>query len=437
MRTLTFLRDHPVLIAAVVGLVIATLVLGLIALMMFRAGLSLRPIAFMAVFLGIIAGPQLVYHVLRAFDRIPDVNGPRTAAVASGVVENEAALEVRDRRFVSGDLVFGSGFDPSLRTDVRRLFPNTDVQTAEMAIFRTADTAIVARFNSADSALSAMRVFVASAVGDTRGLNGPGPHTLQRAQDWLRVFVAGRTLFIWSSAQRDQLAKRQTASSACWSERAGSTAANNADARKLRTTRQVFALVAVALVALAIVWFFKGSSWAASVSPRQNLAQPAMADDLMATLLRIDGLGQPVTVQRGEKDNVVEVTWRIDAAWLAQTGAHGMRRVHKLRLELDPESRVVRVREFTARLNGSAGPNGLRLDWQAAAGIVFFEYAKEVNAGFFIDPNTGEFRVRPDFRYTFNLQELKAPLISAVTTAGWTWKPVQWTGPSWLRWLTE
>ena len=40
MRTLTFFRDHPVLIAAVVGLVIATLVLGLIALMMFRAGLS-------------------------------------------------------------------------------------------------------------------------------------------------------------------------------------------------------------------------------------------------------------------------------------------------------------------------------------------------------------------------------------------------------------
>jgi hypothetical protein len=32
---------------------------------------------------------------------------------------------------------------------------------------------------------------------------------------------------------------------------------------------------------------------------------------------------------------------------------------------------------------------------------------------------------------------MKSRLIDAVTRAGWTWRPVVWQGPVWLRWLTE
>ena len=39
--------------------------------------------------------------------------------------------------------------------------------------------------------------------------------------------------------------------------------------------------------------------------------------------------------------------------------------------------------------------------------------------------------------YTFNLQELKQPIIEAVTVSGWTWQPVMWDAPKRLRWLTE
>ena len=39
--------------------------------------------------------------------------------------------------------------------------------------------------------------------------------------------------------------------------------------------------------------------------------------------------------------------------------------------------------------------------------------------------------------YTFNLQEMKSPLVDAVTRAGWDWRPTVWQGPAWLRWLTE
>jgi hypothetical protein len=39
--------------------------------------------------------------------------------------------------------------------------------------------------------------------------------------------------------------------------------------------------------------------------------------------------------------------------------------------------------------------------------------------------------------YTFNLQELRQPIIEAVATSGWTWQLVVWNAPGSLRWLTE
>jgi hypothetical protein len=41
------------------------------------------------------------------------------------------------------------------------------------------------------------------------------------------------------------------------------------------------------------------------------------------------------------------------------------------------------------------------------------------------------------YGYTFNAQEMKAPLIAAVTGAGWRWRPTLWRGPRWLGWLTD
>jgi hypothetical protein len=49
----------------------------------------------------------------------------------------------------------------------------------------------------------------------------------------------------------------------------------------------------------------------------------------------------------------------------------------------------------------------------------------------------GRFVPRLSYSYTFDLQEMKSPLISAVTGAGWRWRPTVWQGPQWLRWLTH
>ncbi|HTL78656.1 MAG TPA: hypothetical protein VL136_04545, partial [Candidatus Babeliales bacterium] len=80
--------------------------------------------------------------------------------------------------------------------------------------------------------------------------------------------------------------------------------------------------------------------------------------------------------------------------------------------------------------------NDLRFNWNAARGIQFFEFEHRRVFGAQLDDSgkpTGEFSKA----YTFNLQELKQPIIETVTNSGWTWQPVMWNAPRSLRWLTE
>ena len=138
-----------------------------------------------------------------------------------------------------------------------------------------------------------------------------------------------------------------------------------------------------------------------------------------------------------EENNIIDVTWRYgDARWFDLMRAHKMRRTHKLVLGLDEESHTARVREYWSAFDASAGPNDLRLSWTAARGMQFFEIEHRRVFGVQLDPGgkpTGELSKA----YTFNLQELKQPVIEAVTGSGWTWQPVMWNAPRALRWLTE
>jgi hypothetical protein len=115
---------------------------------------------------------------------------------------------------------------------------------------------------------------------------------------------------------------------------------------------------------------------------------------------------------------------------------HKMRRTHKLVLGLDEPSHTARVLEYWSAFDASAGSNDLRFNWNAARGIQFFEFEHRRVFGAQLDDSgkpTGEFSKA----YTFNLQELKQPIIETVTNSGWTWQPVMWNAPRSLRWLTE
>jgi hypothetical protein len=63
---ITFLRTNPAVVAMLVLVLIATVVLAALGVYVSRLGMSLKPIALMAGFLGIIVGPQLAFHLGQA-----------------------------------------------------------------------------------------------------------------------------------------------------------------------------------------------------------------------------------------------------------------------------------------------------------------------------------------------------------------------------------
>jgi hypothetical protein len=113
-----------------------------------------------------------------------------------------------------------------------------------------------------------------------------------------------------------------------------------------------------------------------------------------------------------------------------------MKRMHRLVLQLDETSRKVRVREYWSAFDASAGLRDLRLDWKAASGIQFFAVEHRRVLGAQLGPE-GMPNGQLSSAYTFNLQELKQPVIDVVTNGGWQWQPVTWNAPVALRWLTE
>ena len=142
-----------------------------------------------------------------------------------------------------------------------------------------------------------------------------------------------------------------------------------------------------------------------------------------------------MTVDVSEDGNTIDVTWRYaDARWIDHASAHGLSRVHKISMTLDESSHTARVLEYWSAMDWSAGGKGANIQWHAAHGINFFNFQHQRVFGLQISPNGA---LIPNLSYvnTFNLQELKQPFIQAITHSGWTWKPVFFLAPPWLRWL--
>lgn len=439
-----FLKANPAVLVALAGLGIVTLVLTILAIMMTRAGASLRPLVFFAVFMLVVGGPQVLFHLAQGFGWIPkkDLTWVAGSAMpAHGYVEDEGGLHVENGLFTNPLAVFGREADPDLITDLRRLGPDGpagNAEAAQMAVRRSGGTTVVARYADAPSAQAAAERYLTMAVGHAPPPGADGVVTVTRpAGDVLKLLVVGRTMLAFSGADA------QAAQAALESSQAIVTATE--PEYEPEAARQggywlyrpaVLATLTMLLVALATVWFFKGSSWAASV-PAVTGVQPVPAGELRQRLLGINALEVPFTVEEESPGGRILVTWRFaDARWVDLARAHGMRRTHRLLLELDDGRHVVRPTEQFSSLDWSAGPRGGALQWKTGMGITFFQVEHQRVFGLQVAEG-GRFVPQLSYAYTFNLQEMKAPFIAAVTRSGWTWRPTAWHGPSWLRWLTD
>jgi hypothetical protein len=446
-----FLISNPGLLVWLGIFAIAALVCAIGAVLMQRSGVSLRPIAFFLGFLLLIGGPQFLVHLYLALNagRAESPHAQPLAALAAAD-RGEAYTQAVQR-------LFGPDADPQLVLDVRSQFGEAmaNAEFVRFAAIGARESVLLARFAGRTDAERAwvqyLRVTGLGKAGG-KGDSASGYAVSRPAGDRLYALPTGNLLAVWTGPDDNAIRDRMLAGgfdvprrSPLMLSTTASAAAPTSDspAPIARTPEDLIARVPVPLLAaglsayllIVVYYFFRGAAWAGS-SPAKPVAAPVSAFELGQRLEAINRLDVPFHVERSGDDTLI-ATWRYaDAKWMDHARLHGMQRTHRIRLQLDEANRIVRATDSFAAYDWSAGGSGAQLKWQTGLGITFYQYEHQRVFGLQLD-DRGQFKPALSYAYTFDLQEMKSPLIEAVTRAGWTWRPVAWQGPAWLRWLTQ
>lgn len=423
-------RANPGLIVGVALGLGVPLVLILVGLIMRGAGASLRPIVFLAAGLLPFTWVFLLGQFARA--RLPSAEEGSTLTLA-----------VKEGRFADGEKLFGRALSPEQFRDAKAVFPEFfgEAEQAELGIVGVGETVLVAQFPSVDAAKrAAASLWRAFQITNTSGDEERGWRGQRRSHsDYIEMLRTGRHLFFWTGMTKQAAAAHRAASQLPVLVPQPLPAPLVPALQPLRLLFQpvgmrVFGLILA--VALGAWWFFKGAGWASSV-PAQAEVRPVSARELAERLESINALDVPFRVERGVRTDEYFATWRFaDAKWVDLARAHGLRRIFRVRLLLDEDDHTVRATDYYAGADGSAGLGGARVEWQARSGLVFFQSEQRRVFGLQRD-DQGRFKPELSYGYRFNVDEVKSPLIDATIRAGWTWRPTVWSGPRWLRWLTE
>lgn len=181
-------------------------------------------------------------------------------------------------------------------------------------------------------------------------------------------------------------------------------------------------LAGVLLAVAAYTWaFFAGVGWATRVAPEAGVAA-VWASELRKRLLSVNRTDAPIRIE-ALADGRLSVGWRLDdLTGRAFAGQAEHRRIHRLLLRLDAARERVVVTEQWAVLSRNAGADDAGLHWRMAMGVTLGQVNHRREYALRFGPD-GRARLDATQTWHYSLDELKAPLIAAVTTAGWTWQP--------------
>ena len=383
---------------------------------------------FFVAFFGAIVVPQIVVHTLGYV---------YPAQPAFG--EDESVLRATPSGFADPAFVFGTSVRRELIQDARPVYPQV-LQAAEVAQFgltSTGASVLAARFSSADAATEARYALfrMLGKVNAEDAGNGFWRFTWPGSGHAALAGTAGRTFMMWVAPDRDSMERLRTESRAfrtfAPAEREG--LAGLVDG--VRNGRPSGYVPFVALYALFVSWLFlRLVVWATQV-PARGVPAAMSGAALRERLLAVRFLDSPITIGPGRSGDQLVVDWKYaDAQWVDHARAHGMRKSHRLILELDQATHTVRGREFHSESAWSGGMDGAAIRWKASWEIVFYQYEHQRVYGLQVAPD-GSLKPSLSYAYTFNLREMKDPIIAAVTAAGWRWRQVFFFSPPRLRWL--
>lgn len=404
MNTLVaVLTANPGLMAMAGLLAMGALVFGVLGWALRGSRTARRGVIFVAVCFALVLLPQVLGHLAQA------VRPPAEAAAAT-VTPSDGPVLAPD---AAQHALYASRM-PGL-------------QATESASTGTGHQRLRLQFADAAAAAAGLRAYAqlhqVAADGGPGGAELSGPRGL--GGGWVRLQIDGAALHIDIALDPAALAQgwpRQVLPAV-----AGLPAEPLLPAlQPLRQAFQGSAMLQVAgvllAVAVVVTWFFVGIAWAGSVVPPAGAA-PWPAARLEPQLLALGQGSWPLQAER-LADGRIAITWRHDdARWLDASGLHGHRRTDRLLLRLDERRHHVKVIEQWSDGALDAGPAGLRLRWRAGRGIRFFEREQVTVLGLQLD---AQGRPTGAWQHTqrIDLQALKAPVIAAVSAAGWTWRPV-------------
>lgn len=404
----------------------------LMAVLMAGSGVSLKGIGFFAVFFAIVVLPQVAGHL--ALAQRPTTAAPAADAARAAAGRHGFTIQAAGDAVAVPAQVFGAGYTQADRSDARALFAGRmpGLRVADAVHWPTGDSVTALLFDNAEQAsaglLAYLGLYQVAPTLDRGGVELQGRRGL--GGGFVQLRRSGTALLVVTALDEAAVHAR-VASLPLLQGGAGSGAAIGAEplVPALQPLVRLFrgsALLQVggllAMVALAAWWFFAGTAWAGRVAPAAGVA-PLAAAALQQRLLAVNQADVPVTVQT-LPDGRIAVTWRhADARWLDLAGAHRLRRTHRLLLRLDEAARRVHVTEQSTEFDASVGPGHASLRWRTELGIVFFQVDHRRIVGLQFGPD-GRPNGQLNYVWRFNLNELKAPFIAAVTGAGWAWQPV-------------
>lgn len=181
-------------------------------------------------------------------------------------------------------------------------------------------------------------------------------------------------------------------------------------------------VVGVCLYAVAFLLALpRAGSWAARIDLPPGV-EAVTVDVLRQLLLAINQQQVPFQIRELPRGRLL-VEWKIvDSHWAGVLEAGGLKMQHRIYLDLDPDSHCVRAIDEDKTIRWNAGLGTATGSFTFSRGIVFTHYEWGAAVGLFF--KNGAWSVRPAYRYRFVLTEMKNPIIDAISTAGWSFKPV-------------
>jgi hypothetical protein len=166
---------------------------------------------------------------------------------------------------------------------------------------------------------------------------------------------------------------------------------------------------------------FRGGAWAARIAPPTGVV-PVQAEEMRGRILGINDLDVPFHVREGKRGYLI-AEWRLaDAKWTTVLEQAGLSIAHSVKMKLDPERCRVKAIDQSRTIGWSRGVPRLSWSFTFFRGINFGGFEKGACYGLLY--KDGGWIFDWAYKYSYNINEMKQPLVVAVVMGGWAFQPV-------------